>query len=165
MSLRSRTGPARADAQRGVTIIEAVVAILVLAIAVPIATAMLTRATTARVDAADATRGVQLASTVMEQLLADVASPDAALGMAALEAPEAYVDGLRDRLAGVTSFADPHGIAWDVQIGPLVDAAGASTGDPRRDLYRSVTVTAAWTGADGAPRTLSLAAVVGDATP
>lgn len=77
--------------RRAFTIVEAVIAMVVLAIAVPATLAMIHDATIIRAESAMSTRASWLGSMMAEQILADVASDDSRLGMTALEEPQTYL--------------------------------------------------------------------------
>ncbi len=158
-------GPLSADVTVTLTGGGAVL-VVALAIAVPPALVWLDEAASARADAANATRATTLATSVMESVLADVASADAALGFGALANPGAYVDaagtGLRARLAGVTGLYEGTGFIYTVNIGGLVSWTGSAAGDPQQDLFRVVTVTASFASAMGATLSVSMEAMVTD---
>src|SRR5262245_62627691 len=74
-------GRSRARVPRGhaFTLIEAVVIVVILAIAVPVTLVTLDEANQRRADSVNATRATALATCVMEHMLADVASRNASL--------------------------------------------------------------------------------------
>ena len=133
----------------GVTLIEAVIAVVVLAIAVPPTLSMLMDASAVRADAVAATRATSYAQAVMEQVLADACSSDASLGFDAFADGGAYAAGLTSRLAAVMAAYTPFGMTHEVVMSPLTAASGVSTGDPTLDVYRVVTVNVHFTDATG----------------
>jgi prepilin-type N-terminal cleavage/methylation domain-containing protein len=155
--------------KRGFTLIEAVIAIVVLAIAVPATTAMIRDATVARADSAQTARALWLGNAICEQMLADAASDDPALGMEAFEEQYAYVNapdtGLRDRLETLLSDYEPFGMDFALSIGPLVAVSGIASGDPERDVYRSVELRILWRSATGDQNSMPLSLIVTDLTP
>lgn len=155
--------------RRGFTLIEAVIAIVVLAIAVPATTAMIRDATVARADSAQTSRALWLGNAICEQILADAASSDPSLGMEAFADQNAYTaapeTGLRDRLDTLLSDYVAFGIDFELSIGPLVTVSGSASGDPERDVYRSVEVRIRWHNASGDPLSMPLSLLVTDLTP
>lgn len=155
--------------RRGFTLIEAVIAIVVLAIAVPATTAMIRDATVARADSAQTARALWLGQAICEQILADAASADPSLGMEGFTDQHAYVGaaetGLRDRLETLLSDYEPFGMDFELSIGPLVAVSGTASGDPDRDVYRSIEVRVLWRSATGDQNSMPLSLIVTDLTP
>lgn len=153
----------------GFTLIEAVIAIVVLSLAVPATTAMIRDATVARSDGALTARALWLGSAVSEQILADAASDDPSLGMGAFGDSNAYLHapetGLHDRLAGLREEYDRYGIEFDVTIGPLIAANGTPDADPDLNVYRQIEVRVIWSGATGQDQSMPLSFIVTDLTP
>lgn len=161
MSARPST-PARAF-----TLIEAAIVIVALALIVPPAVSWMKRAGEDRVDAVNATRASFLASAVLEQVLADAASPASGLGMSALANPSAYLTtagtGLYPRTAGLASTYTAIGFTYAVTIGPLVDQSGAVNANASLNVFRVVTVTVTFpASSQAAAHSLSIASMVGD---
>jgi type II secretory pathway pseudopilin PulG len=158
----SSTG--RRARRRGFTLIEAVVIVVVCAIALPTTLTWLDDANQRRVDSVNATRATALGTCVMEHVLADVASRNASLGFAALANSNTYLNtastGLVARLSSITSVYTAMGMSYSVTIGALVDKTGATTGSAGSDVYRVVTVTVTFAGADGTSRTVNLQSMV-----
>lgn len=155
--------------QRGFTLIEALLVVVVIATLVPPATTMMRDASLARSDSTHITRATLLAQGVMEQVLADAASPSGSLGMAAFASSSTYLDspvtGLRARLSGLTSVYTASGHAWTLSIGSLVSASGALTDDSTRDVYRRISVSVTWNSGRSGARSFTLTALVTDLTP
>ena len=155
--------------RRGFTLVEAIIAIVVLSLAVPATTAMIRDATVARSDGALTTRALWLGSAVSEQILADAASDDPSLGMAGFEDANAYLHardtGLFDRLDGLMTEYGRYGIGFEVIIGPLTGAGGTPDADPELNVYRQFEVRVVWSGATGQDQTMPLSFIVTDLTP
>lgn len=152
--------------RRAFTLIEALIAIVVLAIVMPVAMTMLGDASIDRARAEEITRASWLLSAVSEQVLADASSDAPGFGIGAFEDSDAYVDapgtGLRDRLTPLLSTYTDRGMTWEVAVGPMVSAQGEETGDPSLDLYRLVTVRAAWTDLRGEAMNMELPLLLAD---
>jgi hypothetical protein len=155
---------ARVGGRRAFTLIEAVVIVVVLAIALPTTLNWLDEANQRRVDSVNATRATALATCVMEHILGDVSSRNASLGFAALANSSTYLNtattGLVARLTTFTSPYNTMGFAYTVTIGALVDRTGVTTGVATSDLYRIITVSVNFTGADGTARTVTVKSMV-----
>jgi type II secretory pathway pseudopilin PulG len=159
---KSERGLAR---RRGAfTLIESVVIVVVLAISLPATLTWLDQANMRRVDAVNSTRATAMATSVMEHVLADVASKNASLGFGALANSATYlntpVTGLTARLSTFASLYTSMGFSYAVNIGALVDKTGTTTGNGAQDIFRVITVTVSFTGADGTGRTLSIQSMV-----
>jgi len=146
-----------------VTLVEALALVIVTGIAVPPLVRVATAGSAATVSERRAVRAAWLASAVIEQVAADVASGDASLGLAAMDKP-AYLDdpasGLYARLDSTASALA--GMTYGVTIGPVVDASGAGvdTGDP--EATRLVTVEVVYTDGFGVERRAPVRTVVGN---
>lgn len=167
----SRTGPAvgakRAPRRPAAfTLIEAIVTMVILSVAVPPALSMLGDAAAARRNSVAATRASWLATAVLEHILADMHSGEPGLGFEALADPNTYLNGFESglvtRLKVMGLFYQERGVTYTVTIGGLFDRAGAVTGDPGRDVYRYVQVTATWTSTFGDPAEFTVGAMVTD---
>lgn len=149
---------------RGFTLIEAVIVILALGISLPTTLVWLDQANQRRADGVNQTRASALASLVMEHTLADIASRDAGRGFDALADASTYLndatDGLTVRLAAITAPYTAMQMTYSVDVGGLVSKSGAASGIPTQDLFRVVTVTVSFTGADGDPRTAVMQSLV-----
>lgn len=164
LARRSQTG-----LTRGFTLIEAVVAMVVLAIAVPIGLAMMRDAATSRINNAKASTAYWLANAIIEQVMADLDSPTAGLGFEAFDNVNSYLndapDALTTRLASVTDEAEAKGYVWSMTASAAMDYTGATTGDATEDLYRRITVQVLWFDALGDPHMLQLSLMAADRTP
>jgi type II secretory pathway pseudopilin PulG len=146
------------------TLIEAVVVILALGISLPTTLVWLDQANQRRADGVNQTRASALASLVMEHVLADISSRAPGRGFDALATPATYLnhatDGLTARLAAITGPYTAMGVTYSVSIGGLVSRSGVASGSPTQDLFRNITVTVSFTGADGTPRTAAIQSLV-----
>ncbi len=153
---------------RGVTLIEAVLVVLVLALTVPAAMTMITEGNESRRQSAEVARATTLAAAVLEQIIADSVSPDGSLGFAAFADASAYLStattGLYDRLDPVTSVYTDDGMAYTVSIGDLATAEGVVTGDADDDVFRLITVTVTFDDPDGGTLTLPVSVVLAELT-
>lgn len=154
----------RTTRHRGLTLIEAVAAVALLAIAVPPSVAMLADAARVRAAGANAERAMWFAGAVLETVAADAASAHEDLGFDAFANTSTYLNhastGLHARLAATTAWAASAGMSHTVTVGSLVGPSGVATGDANADVFRIVTVEVTWTGARGV-RTLTLSRMVG----
>jgi type II secretory pathway pseudopilin PulG len=148
----------------GFTLIEAVVIVVVCAIALPATLTWLEEANQRRADSVNTTRATALATCVMEHVLADVASKSGGLGFGALANSNSYLNtagtGLVARMSTITSLYSGMGINYAVTIGTLVDKTGVTTGNSTNDIFRVVTVAVTFAGADGTSRTVSIQSMV-----
>ena len=112
---------------RGVSLLEAVVAVLVLAISVPPTLSLLGEVAGHRADTVAVTRATFYAQGVMEQVLADACSTDDELGFDAFEDAASYVAGLKRRVERIAGSYDPFGMTHEVMIGGL-EAVSIGTG-------------------------------------
>ncbi len=153
----------------GFTLIEAVVAMVVLAIAVPMGLAMMRDAAIVRVSSTQTSKAFWLANAVVEQVQADLDSSTTGLGFDAMSDANSYLndapDALRTRLASVVTDAEAYGFSWSVVAGALVDANGLTTGNTDEDIYRVVTVTVSWTNPMGQAQTFPLGVMAGNRKP
>ena len=154
--------------RRAFTLIECVLTLVILSVAVPATLAMMHDATIARTESVMASRASWLGNLLCEQILADVASNDPALGMDALSDAAAYLEapgtGLMDRLASELLEYEALGLDAEITIGPLIALAGIATGDPSQDIYRRITVTVSYRSASAAAREVPFEMLVTDPT-
>ncbi|HEX2837653.1 MAG TPA: prepilin-type N-terminal cleavage/methylation domain-containing protein [Phycisphaerales bacterium] len=158
---------ARIPTRRAFTLLEALVVIIVLAIAIPPTVAFLDQSAAQRADAINTQRATTLAQCVMESVLADVNSTSPGLGYAALADINTYVDspttGLRVRAADATDLYTDIGMSYSVTASAPVSSTGASTGNAATDLFRTVTVTVSFPSAQqSSPVSISMSALVTD---
>lgn len=150
----SRTGHLR----RGATLIEAVVVVLVLAIAVPPTLSWLGEAAARRADSISVVRATALANVLIEQVMSDSVSSDIGL------VPATYTDtattGLVARMSGLSSFYSGQGFTWSLSFSGLLGPTLVATGDPTKDLYRKATVTVNYVDSSGTARALATTMVV-----
>ncbi len=139
--------------RRAFTLLETIIAMVMISIALPPIVALMHDASRARIDAANAERASWLAAAVMEHICADVASADASLGPEALADSSAYlttpVTGLNARLQSLATFYAGWGISYSVTISGLVSSDGTVSGDADLDVFRSVEVEAAFPDSGG----------------
>jgi type II secretory pathway pseudopilin PulG len=150
--------------KRAFTLIEAVVVIVALAVAVPPTLTWMDENVRQRADAVAIGRATVLATTVMENILADTASATAGLGINALASTAVWLDtpvtGLRARIAPVTSTYTAAGYSYDIQVGALVDSTGVVNATPAMNIYRIVTVVVTFPTATGASQSLRVSSMV-----
>jgi prepilin-type N-terminal cleavage/methylation domain-containing protein len=156
----------RRSSPRGFTLVEALLVVIVLAIAVPASTVFLDQRAAQRSDAATAARATVYAQAIMEFVLADAASGHAALGYEAFADASTYLNdpatGMRARFAHVAAPYEALGYTFDVAVGAEVSASGVATGDASKDLFREVTVTVQAPGLAAEEMTIALSALVTD---
>lgn len=154
----------RRAARHGFTLLEAVVVVVVLALAVPAGMRMLAEAGEVRRQGAQTARAVTLGGAVLEQVLADVHAPT--IGFDALADSAAYLStpatGLYDRLDAVAGEYAALGISYTVEIGDLADRTGTTTGDADEDVFRAVTVRVTYDDPDGNELELPVSTIVTD---
>ena len=161
--------PTRTPTRRGFTLIEAIAAIVILALTAPVTLSVLSDASASRIDALNTTRATWYAGAVVEHILADVSADAPARGFNALADPPHYLsapgDGLETRLGKVVAPYEAIGMTHTVEIGALVGADGVATGDPAQDLYRYITVTIHWTSARHGAKAFDVSVLVAEVTP
>ncbi len=150
--------------RHGVTLLEAIVVVLVLAIAVPASMTMISAGNESRRQSADVSRAITLASCVAEQVFADATSTDEDLGFDAFADASAYLTtpttGLYDRLDAVSSVYTDAGMTYAVTIGNLANASGVVTGDANQDVFRTVVITVTFDDPDGNSLSLPVSLVL-----
>ena len=142
---------AKMSHHRAFTLIEVIIAVIVLAIAVPPTLNMMDSAASGRVDAINTTRATFLSTIVLETVMADMNSRHETLGFAALADEEAYLNtdtvGLYDRLVDSTQAYTDVGLSYTVSIGELVGSDGEVSEDEEENVFRVVTVRVAYVSA------------------
>jgi len=129
-----------AQTRRGLSLLEAIAAVVVLSIAVPPTLSLLADATSQRGDSIATTRATLYAQAVMEQVIADASSSDASLGFAVLADQPAYMTSLDARITTITDGYSPFRMTHTVVIGELADESGSVTGNAAQDVYRRIRV-------------------------
>lgn len=136
------------------TLIEVVIAVMVLAIAVPPTLSLLDSAGAGRADAINTNRASLLATSVLETIIADINSNTAGLGFDALGDSNAYLNapdtGLYARLETIVSPYSDAGLGYAVEVGTLVAADGSVSEDANENIFRIVTVRVSFTSASTA---------------
>lgn len=149
---------------RAFTLIEVVIAVIVLALAVPPTLNLMDSAAAGRVDAINTTRATMLASSVIETILADISSNNATLGFEALADDNAYLNtpstGLTDRLSPVLSPYLDAGFSYSVVIGDLVSSDGSVSAESGENMFRVVTVNVSFISASSASYELPVSIMV-----
>jgi hypothetical protein len=135
--------------RRGTTLIEAVAAVLVLAIAVPPTMMLLADASGSRAEGVSVTRALFYGQAVLEQVIADNASGEAMLTVAAMEDVVDYSERLSERLVAVLGVYQDAGLSHSLAVGPLMNFDGVSSGDSATDVYRVVRVEVEYPAANG----------------
>lgn len=137
--------------RRGFSLIEAVMCVLLLAVAVPPVLELMGSAGEDRADTVNTNRATALASLVLETVVADVASTDPGLEPVVLSDPSEYLEnaeaGLRSRLAAITEPYTRAGLSWELQIGPRVASDGVVSSDQTLNRFRLVTVRVTYASA------------------
>jgi len=133
------------------TLIEVVIAVLVLSIAVPPTLNLMDTASSGRVDSINTTRATFLSTIVLETVLADMTSDDPSLGFAALSDSAIYLSapttGLYNRLSTIIQPYTTVGLSYTVVIGPLVSFEGTVSINPSDNIFRTVTVNVTYSSA------------------
>ena len=152
--------------RRGFTLIEVIIAVIVLAIAVPPTLNLMDSASAGRVDAINTTRATMLGTLVIESIIADMSSNDPNLGFAALSDSVAYLSttttGLYDRISTLTDSYTNVGLSYTVTIGDLVSSDGTVSGTSSENIYRLVTVDVVFPSANSAPFTMPISIMVSE---
>ena len=131
----------------GFTLIEGVVAMVILSMAVPVSVVMMSDASSAAAASLQRERAVALLAVIRTEIVADVAAPSEGLGVILLDDPEEYDDVLRPRIAQITQPYEDLGLTWALDIGERVGPNGVHAIDPLRNIYYPVTLTVSWTDA------------------
>ncbi len=150
--------------RRGLTLIEVVTMVLVLAIAVPPTLEIMMSNSASRANVINTARASMLASNVLEGILADVTSSDESLGFDALENANAYLTtpttGFYSRMSLATQSYESLGLSYSVTISVLVGADGLVSETESENVFRTITVRVSYPSADGAAYTLPVALMV-----
>lgn len=151
---------------RAFTLIEVVIAVIVLSIAVPPTLNLLGSTSAGRVNAIHTTRATFLSTSVLETVLADMTSNQAFLGFDALNDAQAYLTtantGLYARLSGLTQYYQDVGLRYTVTIGELVSSDGQVSQSQNENIFRTVTVIVEFEGSDGSQMTMPTSLMVSE---
>jgi len=149
---------------RAFSLIEVIIAVIVLAIAVPPTLNMMDSAASGRVDAINTTRATLLATSVLEMVMADLSSNDADLGFDALSDTNAYINtpgtGLEDRLETLVEPYTSAGFTYSVNVGSLISADGTVSVDVDENIFRVITVRVSFPSASTASYELPVQVMV-----
>lgn len=152
------------SSSRAFTLIEVVIAVLVLAIAVPPTLNLMDTAAAGRVDAINTTRATLMATSVIESIVADLSSTDPALGFEALADSDAYLNtpntGLVARMSSALGPYTDAGFKYSVSIGTLVSEDGTVSGDADENIFRIITVRIGFTSASSSSYQLPVSIMV-----
>ena len=145
---------------RGFTLIEGVIAIVVLSLAVPVSVAMLSDAASIRAASVQRERAGMLARLIIEEIVADAASEHDSLGVAQLDAPSAYQRELATRIASLTLPYEEAGMSWEIEVGQPVSATGIASADASRNNYYPVTAIVEFIDARAGARSAQVTVLV-----
>lgn len=156
--------PLPSISRRAFTLIEVVIAVIVLAIAVPPTLNLLDSAGAGRADAINTSRATYLATTVLESVMADLTSTQETLGFDALGDESAYlntpVTGLYARLEGIVEPYTRMGLTYSVGISELVSSDATVSDDIDENVFRIVTVRVSFPSATSAAYTMPVSMMV-----
>ncbi|MFK7759034.1 MAG: hypothetical protein AB8C13_03695 [Phycisphaerales bacterium] len=148
------------------TLIEVVIMVVVLALAVPPTLELLMSTSASRVNVINTSRATMLATSVLEGVLADVASSDENLGFDALEDSGLYLNtantGFYDRMSPVTQLYTDMGLTYEVVVGALVSSNGLVSAESNDNVFRTIEVRVQYPSADGASYILPVSLLVTD---
>ena len=151
---------------RGFTLIEAIIAIVILATAVPINVIVLRDNLVVRGESIRAHQSYWLAVSITEQILADRAHGHPLLAGDPAETFGDYLDdpadGLLARQAEHIALAAELGISLDITLGPLRSLDDSTTGDASLDIYWTIEIGVSWPRADGTIQSQPLSVVLVD---
>lgn len=148
--------------RRAFTLIESVICVVVLALAVPPTLELMNQVSADRADAVNTERAATLAQSLLETVLADVASNHENLGFTALNDASTYSTGFQSRTASLTAAYAAVGMEHQLQISGLVDRTGSVNLDASENIFRTVTVVITFPSARGEDYVMPMAIVVGD---
>ncbi|GAB4548457.1 MAG: hypothetical protein Tsb0013_09050 [Phycisphaerales bacterium] len=147
---------------RGFTLIEGVVAMVILSIAVPVSVVMTADAARTRAAALQRERAVMLADVVRTEIVADMASPSHGGGVTLLADIASYQDILRTRIADMTAPYETTGCAWTIDVGNAVGPLGVGSFVAEENIYFPVTITVSWSDAREGPRSVDVTVFVSE---
>lgn len=141
--------------RRSFTLVETVAAVVIMAVAIPPMMWAIHEAQIRRVDSVLSSRARWLATTKLEDIIADRHSQSGSRGYTFLyEANPEYADEATGTITGYPQFS--RSVAFNVTGPPPAFAAGSG--------YKHVTVTVGWTGSRGASN-MAVSTIVTDYTP
>lgn len=148
------------------SLIEVVIAVVILAIAVPPTLNLMDTAAAGRVDAINTTRATMLATCVLETILADLSSNEPSLGFDAFTDQSTYLNdpdtGLVTRLSPTVAPYIEAGFKYGVTIGSLVGSDGTVSANPDENLYRVITVRVGYPSASSTSYELPVSIMVSE---
>jgi prepilin-type N-terminal cleavage/methylation domain-containing protein len=122
--------------RHGVTLVELIVAMVIVGIAVPPILAMVSTALERQHESLERTRATLLAEALIETVLAD-----SYVGAESIDVESAdYPQGVADRLGSLAAFYAELGYEWDLRVRGPLDASLTET-DTGSDLFYEVTAT------------------------
>ncbi|GAB4387241.1 MAG: hypothetical protein Kow0022_18740 [Phycisphaerales bacterium] len=150
---------------RGFTLIEAVIIVVMLAIVVPTSTVMLMDASAERTDRVLLQAGVTYASSLLEQIVADVSAG----GLDVLADQAAYLDapdtGLWARCSWLSAPYAARGIKAEVTISEQVSRTGEVSLESDENRFRIVEVSVGVPTASGGILTVPISVMLGEPNP
>ncbi len=156
-------GRAREITRRAVTLVETLALVIVIAVATPPLVMAATASARASAESRHRALALHLASAALETVIADAASGEPSLDLAAMGDAE-YLDdpaaGVYARLERVGAAADAASVRLEVVIGESVDAEGSAVDPSDATATRLVTATATYPTSAG-PERVALRTVVG----
>lgn len=151
---------------RAFTLIEVVIAVIVLSIAVPPTLTLLGSTSAGRINAIHTTRATFLSTIVLEAVLADMTSTQESLGFEALIDSQTYLSaantGLYDRLDDYTQFYQDVGLNYTVTVSELVSSDGQVSQEPSDNIFRVITVLVVFEASDGSQMTMPTSLLVSE---
>jgi type II secretory pathway pseudopilin PulG len=155
----------RGKRERGFTLIEAVLIVLMIALAVPPAVRMMTEASAERADRVLLAAAMSYAQGIADQVMADVSGG----GLAVLDDAGAYLaspgTGLWDRLSWISEPYEARHLTESVDVSEAVGWRGAVAADESENLYRVVTVRVGVPMSDGELVEVPVALMLGEPNP
>ena len=152
--------------RRAFSLIEVVIAVIVLAIAVPPTLNLMDSAGAGRVDAINTTRATLMATSILETVMADVTSADEDLGFAAFEDTSTYlqhpVEGLYARLQSPLEPYTSVGLSYTVEISELLSQDGTVSTETDENIFRQITVRVTFVSASTASFEIPLSSIVSE---
>ena len=156
----------RGSGSRAFTLIEVVIAIVVLALSVPPTLSMLDSASIGRVDSVNTTRATYLSTIVLESVLADMTSSEQYLGFEALSDENVYLNtpimGLYERLESTVEPYTQAGFAYSLSVSELVASDGLVSDDVGENVFRTVTVIVEFPSAGGSKFSMPISMMVSE---